>query len=127
MILLARLAHTAWLRMDEVETLLFTPYQAGLHGVPISNIASMSTLSFPRSDHRRFLLALHAMFLDFHLFWVFHRDVSAVAKFRRTLLEHDVWLKDHFREYWADDSGSAEKTRVTYLTDWASSQESLAL
>ena len=126
MILLARLAHTARIRMDQVDALLFAPYQAGLHAVPISNATAPSAVSVPPSDHRRFLLALHAMFLDFHLFWVFHRDVEAVAKFRKALLEQDIWLKEHFREYWAEDAWNTQKARVTYLTDWASSQESLA-
>ncbi|CAO1633834.1 unnamed protein product [Jaminaea pallidilutea] len=108
-VLLARVAHTARIDLDDCPRLLLTPYAAGLNGLPLDDQSQM----LPPDVLRRFYLNLHGQFVDFHLYHIVFRNAASVGRFRRALVEQDRLLQKQESQHFGPE-GSPR-----YITAWS--------
>lgn len=108
-VLLARVAHTARVDLDDCPRLLLTPYAAGLNGLPLDDPSQ----TLPPDVLRRFYLNLHGQFVDFHLYHIVFRNAASVGRFRRALAEQDRLLQKQESRHLGPE-GSPR-----YITAWS--------
>ncbi|UZJ51470.1 hypothetical protein CBS101457_000790 [Exobasidium rhododendri] len=85
---LARLAFTSKLPREDIADVLFTPYTSAFEGKKDGNERAIF--------QERFWLILHAIHLDYFLYWTKMRNPSACRRIQDRLLEEDAYFDPSF-------------------------------
>ena len=104
---LARLAFCSKIPRDSLKETILIPYCQGfLERFPQIELNKddilQTQIGEPYNDilvdEDKFFIALHAMFLDFYLYWIRFRSIDSVKRISQRLLEDDEKLNSWFFE-----------------------------